>query len=493
MSGLERRARSVVLAVLAIAAAFAGGLFVGYVDLTSAEVQGPALILMAVSFFCALPRFAPGWATALAAAAGLPFMHWLGSLIDLQGAAPNAGMIVAVIPALIATYVGVAIRIVVDAAVEALPRAAGERSVAAEGRITRIAIVFAGLAACAAMGLPGASTVLLIQSGLHRGNQWWLAGIWQLVSLTGWCALAVVVIRRYATRARTHTELTLARVLRHAVLVTAAAMIHTAGLLLVTRLLFVPLSSSALAGGDTALTSYVFLTYLPLDALAYMTIMLLAYSTDRERIAREAARRDAELQAALDQARLAALDAQLRPHFLFNALNSVVVLARRGDADGAASAAEALADLTRYVLRDRPEDGTVTVDEEMEFARTYLELERIRFSDRLETEVLCDVDAAAARVPRLILQPLVENAIRHGTSRRVEAGRIAVRARIERGELELSVEDDGPGVDPTAADGLGLRATRARLEATHAARAALDLRRVTPHGTRASVRMPIVT
>ena len=151
-----------------------------------------------------------------------------------------------------------------------------------------------------------------------------------------------------------------------------------------------------------------------------------------------------EREVELADARLRALRAQLRPHFMFNALNSVAMLVRSGRGTEAVDTIARVSDLLRDGLVD-DDRAEVTLEEEVALARRYLAVEEVRFADRLEVRVELTEPAKAARVPRLILQPLVENAVRHGIGARAAAGRIGIRARVSGRELIVEVSDDGHG------------------------------------------------
>jgi hypothetical protein len=160
--------------------------------------------------------------------------------------------------------------------------------------------------------------------------------------------------------------------------------------------------------------------------------------------------------------RLQALEAQLHPHFLYNALNSIATLMHE-DVDAADEMMAKLATLLRRTLN---QDGAyeIPLREELEILEIYLDIQRTRYQDRLSTTVNADAAALDAMVPRLILQPLVENAVRHGISRRTGPGRIEVRAWIAGGQLKMSVMNDGAGwTERATPGGLGLANTRARL------------------------------
>ncbi len=209
----------------------------------------------------------------------------------------------------------------------------------------------------------------------------------------------------------------------------------------------------------------------------------------------EAARlelRAAELQAQLAQSQLGALKAQLQPHFLFNTLNAIMSLVRQARNEQAEIMLGRLADLLRAVLDDASAQE-VPLRRELEYTRLYLAIEEVRFEDRLRVEFDAQPGLLDALVPHLVLQPLVENAIRHGIGRSAAAGRIAIRARREGDVLQLVVEDDGPGLavaDPRRPAGIGLENTRARLERLHGGAATLTLEERAPHGVAVTIAVP---
>lgn len=187
---------------------------------------------------------------------------------------------------------------------------------------------------------------------------------------------------------------------------------------------------------------------------------------ERERESARLALDTAQLETELAHARLDALKMQLHPHFLFNTLNSISVLMRGGDAVTADRMLVRLSELLRAVLKS---DSTqeVSLSQELEFLRGYLEIEQTRFQDRLRVDFNIENETLDAQVPNLILQPIVENAIRHGIAPLATAGLIQVRARRENGFVELEVADNGAGMDESktlTGEGIGLANTRARLE-----------------------------
>ena len=197
--------------------------------------------------------------------------------------------------------------------------------------------------------------------------------------------------------------------------------------------------------------------------LLYVILLLGTYAVDYFGKLRERELRTAQLESRLQEAKLAALRAQLNPHFLFNALNSVSALMYR-DVDAADAMLARIGELLRLTLAA---DGSqeVRLSEELELLERYLDIERIRFADRLAITVDVPESALGARVPPFSLQPLVENAIRHGVSRRPLGGQVVVSARQVADRLQLRVTDDGPGLGPEMVrEGIGLRNTRDRLQ-----------------------------
>jgi signal transduction histidine kinase len=208
--------------------------------------------------------------------------------------------------------------------------------------------------------------------------------------------------------------------------------------------------------------------------------------------ARERERAAAQLQAQLTDARLAALSSQLNPHFLFNALNSIAELVHRDPvaADGMIVGLSAL-------LRNSLESAAtqeVPLDEELRLLGHYLDIERIRLGERLRVEWSVAPEARAALLPPLLLQPLVENAVRHGVSRRLTPGTIRVLATSGNGRLLLEVHDEGAaGLDAGAGSGfgIGLATTRQRLDALYGTEASLQLSPVPGGGTIARLDLPL--
>jgi two-component system LytT family sensor kinase len=197
----------------------------------------------------------------------------------------------------------------------------------------------------------------------------------------------------------------------------------------------------------------------------------------------------ARLEMLLARNRLAALKAQLEPHFLFNTLHAVSALMET-NITAARRMLAALSDLLRMTLEE-DKGQEISLDDELRFLGRYMEILQMRFADRLTFEVDADLSTRGAYVPRLILQPLVENAVKHGVSKRAAAGRVRVQARIRSERLVLEVHDDGPGVTPPAVDGVGLANTRQRLSQLYGTAYRFDLTSSPEGGTVARVELPL--
>ena len=252
-----------------------------------------------------------------------------------------------------------------------------------------------------------------------------------------------------------------------------------------------------------AFLKYVGLTFL--GGLVTYALIVLAWNGWRvyragRRREHEAARlelRAAELKALLAEAQLGHLQSQLQPHFLFNSLHTLGALIRAGDESSAARLTQRLSELLRQSLQlsERPE---IPLRDELALLDRYVEIQRLRFGERLRVSidgVDADERLGAALVPTLLLQPLVENAIRHGVERRAGAGRIDVSARREGERLVLRVRDDGPGPEKpvTTGTGVGLENSRARLGELYGDDASLTLAAVEEGGAEATVRLPFHT
>jgi len=211
----------------------------------------------------------------------------------------------------------------------------------------------------------------------------------------------------------------------------------------------------------------------------YLLIALTAYAFSYYRRFRQGELRTLQLEAQLSQAQLQALKMQLHPHFLFNTLHSISALLNK-DTQAASKMITRLGDFLRLTLENSGAQE-VTLQQEMEFLSCYLEIERIRFRDRLVTRMDVAPQALDAKVPNLILQPIVENAIRHGIAPRSTPGLIEIQAKPHNGTLRIQVRDNGPGLPAHRTSGilfkkgLGLVNTETRLEQLYGAAHLFDL------------------
>lgn len=221
------------------------------------------------------------------------------------------------------------------------------------------------------------------------------------------------------------------------------------------------------------------LNTMPTVVSMYTGVLVAAWGINEFRERQRRTLRASQLEVQLQSARLAALRAQLQPHFLYNTLNGIAALVDGVQPRRAVAAIEQLSELLHASLR---EDGReeVTVDEEVALAEKYLALQRMRFAERLQYELHVSPDASDSLVPVLILQPIVENAVVHGLDAGQEVLRVRLDVRRAGDEVELVVENDGAILEGTGlrskGKGLGLSATRARLLTAYGDRASLTLK-----------------
>lgn len=219
----------------------------------------------------------------------------------------------------------------------------------------------------------------------------------------------------------------------------------------------------------------------------YAGFVLAWHALAFQREARDRELRAAQLESLLRQAQLDALRSQLNPHFLFNSLHSIAELVHQ-DPRLAERLVVQLGELLRRAL-ESSRTGDVSLAQELDFVRDYLAIEQVRLGDRLNVTWEVDPAVQGARVPSLLLQPLVENAIRHGVANRATGGQVWIRARRDGGGVVIEIGDDGPGLAAAPAEGVGLANTRARLRATYGDDHAFDLRG--DDGCVVSIRVPV--
>jgi signal transduction histidine kinase len=287
------------------------------------------------------------------------------------------------------------------------------------------------------------------------GSILWCYSLGTLVWLA--CALDV----RFAMWNQTRAQ----RLFAHAVRAILALGIWMTMMVSVARLAIGPGYWDAVCGGW-------WMFQLMSNAMVYAAgigIGLMVQGSDRER---EREQRQAQLEVLTREAELTAIKAQLQPHFLFNALNSILALVEHDPAEAKRMLAR-LSSLLHSVF-DRLDEPLVPLDRELETIREYLEIERIRFGERLTFSIEAERSARQAWIPPFLLQPIVENAVKHGIEPFSQPGAVRITGQLEGRRLRLSVADTGPGVnggDPVR-HGRGLALTRQRLQSVYGANAA---------------------
>jgi two-component system, LytTR family, sensor kinase len=233
----------------------------------------------------------------------------------------------------------------------------------------------------------------------------------------------------------------------------------------------------AAAGNLKLSLTQCLLYFYPRGMVYYFLIVAITHALIYYRQFEERSRAASLLESQLAQAKLHLLKMQLHPHFLFNTLNSISALLHE-DVEQADLMIERLGDFLRLTL-EHSTAQEVTLREELEFLNCYLSIEQIRLEDRLSTRIDVDPETLDARVPSLILQPIVENAIRHGIAPRSVPGRLEIEARQCQSALVLTVRDNGPGLaagaNGTNGKGMGLKITRHRLERLYGTQHRLEL------------------
>ena len=229
-----------------------------------------------------------------------------------------------------------------------------------------------------------------------------------------------------------------------------------------------------------------------IDMAYYWGVLAFGYGLEIYQRYKNEELKAAQLETRLIETELKALREQLRPHFLFNTLNTISVLVREQRNDDAVTLIARLSSLLRMSL-DNTRVQEVTLRQEMDFLERYVEIQKARFSDRLQVDFAIEPAAMEARIPNLLLQPLVENAILHGVAPKSGPGRVEVRGRVEAGQLFLEVRDDGPGLGDgsrRAKEGVGLTNTRERLAKIYGSRSQLSLRSEAGHGVAVQIILP---
>jgi len=229
--------------------------------------------------------------------------------------------------------------------------------------------------------------------------------------------------------------------------------------------------------------------------ILYSVILLAGYMVDsRERIAAQQTE-TAKLNEQLSKAQLSALRRQIEPHFLFNTLNAIAGLVREQRNDAAVTMIAGLSDFLRRVVQDFDKQQ-VSLIEELEFTQKYLDIQKVRFADRLTVSIRVPEDLFPVQVPCLILQPMVENAVKHGIAQRLQGGAIQIAAVRSNGTLTLSVHNDGPNLPlnwEKAHSGVGIYNVRTRLQGLYGNKFELSLQNGDEGGVKASVSIPLIS
>jgi signal transduction histidine kinase len=344
-------------------------------------------------------------------------------------------------------------------------------------------LFLASVAFWTAVGLVFAGQFALMQLGSDRRMPLHQLVVGELVSWAP-CALLTPAIVAAALRVRA-AGLSLPRVLLFH-LIGAALFVVVGGALMgtVENLLPWTRSETALAAAGSGI-----LRYLGPDLLIYCQVVA---ATEAFAHAWESRRRGiaaATYARQLAEARLHVLSAQLQPHFLFNTLHAISALVYEDPARAERLLAR-LSEMLRLTLRSGNRVET-TLDEELALLRRYAEIQETRYGERLRVAFEVESGVRGAMVPRLILQPLVENAIRHGITRRITPGRVDVRAWEGEGRLHLAVCDDGVGLPASLREGVGLGITRARLRQLYGTEQRVDLRSPPGGGAVCALSIPL--
>jgi two-component system LytT family sensor kinase len=296
-------------------------------------------------------------------------------------------------------------------------------------------------------------------------HQWWRIIFWQILVWNTWTALTPLILwagRRFPIERATWKR----GVIEHLPIFAVVSCINV----VVYTVLYNSIQPFDVWQDMTVPLSHQYFerltSHFPLDFLIYSAILVVGYALDYYDKYRERDIRAAQLESQLAQAQLETLKMQLHPHFLFNTLHAISSLVRDSKDKAAVNMIAGLSGLLRHSLENIGKQE-VSLREELEFLELYLDIQQMRFSDRLKIQMDVAPETLDAAVPNLILQPIVENAIRHGIAPRVEGGLVRLSTRNENGILKIKVEDDGAGLREewwlSESEGIGLANTRARL------------------------------
>lgn len=334
-------------------------------------------------------------------------------------------------------------------------------------------------------GLAALSFYYLTQTVTAGSFNWTYALVSTLPNWYIWAVLAPVVVKVASTWPMDSSNWLRVLLTVHVPVMFAAMMVHS----LFNLILFRTAGLHDVMNLD--LYRVHFTTRVHANIFTYATIVGAWYAFDYYRKYASRERQAASLQIQLAQANLRALKMQIHPHFLFNTLNSISALVRKEENRLAVRMLGQLGEFLRIALENKGQQE-IPLEQEFDFLRKYLDIELVRFGDRLEVNFDVDPELRTYYVPNLILQPIVENAIHHGISQQTSGGRIDVVAREENGRICMSVSDNGPGLkNPERLEkGVGVANTQARLENLYGSDQEFSLRNASSGGLEVRVCVP---
>ncbi len=329
-----------------------------------------------------------------------------------------------------------------------------------------------------------ASQSYVHSAALGYDKAWGQIFLWTLADWYIWAALSPLILQ-LARRYRFTQRSWLQAFTVHVPAAVFFALLH----LLLQSIVQTQTGWAKFSGGSVWICFlYLFTKKFHLDLLTYAAIIGGSHAALYYRRSHEREAETHKLEAALARAQLQSLQMQLQPHFLFNTLNTLSELIHR-DARAADRMVARLGELLRLTL-ERGSTQEVTLRQELEFLQKYLELQQTRFQDRLAVEINARPETLDARVPNMILQPLVENALKHGLAAQRRAGRVEINAERQNGDLCLRVLDNGVGLAETKREGVGLKNTRQRLAQLYDGESRFELRNRIGGGVEAALTIP---
>jgi signal transduction histidine kinase len=348
-----------------------------------------------------------------------------------------------------------------------------------------------------AIGLPSAAFVALsvtaqtYLSMLNHGHAFWRILVWQLSSWMLWALLAPTVLSVGGSLSAAEP-----RRGRRALTVAGLGLLTIATHLAVTAQLAVwvqPFMPAVVATGFPPAFAVQFGSQFATDLLVYAMLMLLGSTIAVSDRARRLELRKSRLEADLVRANLDALRLEIQPHFLFNTLNSIAALIRLKTNDKALEMLLGLSAMMRATI-DRPVHHLTPLSAELDFVKQYVDLQAARFGDRLQVSYAVERECLVIQVPTFLLQPLVENALRHAVARKPGPSRLEIGAAFRRGTLQVWVTDDGVGLPPGFSldrdQGTGLKNIRVRLQQLYGPAARLTLTPQAAGGTAVTITLP---